>query len=218
LSWEIRQSASVRVTRISFSFLLLFFELSVWAVMVPIQAGLLWYWVHETAHDSETVSIHSGQFEGTLPRNQLLTWARISVTSQRSQTITAINLPGVLVEVLISLPTSWPGTWHPASLPMDSWRSCSLPFFCLSAWWLVGQGIDGLLGRRRLHLAMLLTGSILFLLFLVPFGAFFWAPASDRADMAWLLPGFGFWTLAFGVLPFAWLRQRKHIRTPRSGG
>jgi hypothetical protein len=192
------------------------FELSVWAVMIPIQAGLMWYWVHETAQNSETVSIHAGQFEVTLPRDRLLTSALISLTSQRSHIITAINLPGMFVEVLISLPTSWPGVWHPEALPVDSWRSCSLPFYCLPAWWLVGRGIDGLLGRRRLHLAMLLTGSILFLIFLVPLVAFFWAPTSDRADMAWLLPAFGFWALAFGVLPLAWLRQRKHIPTPLS--
>jgi hypothetical protein len=120
-----------------------------------------------------------------------------------------LNFPGIFVEMSVVLPTAGSPKWHPAALTLAGWRMLSYPFFCLPAWWLVGKGLDGLLRRRRLHWAMLLTGSILSLLFLVLVVGILTSPAGDRADMAWLLPGCGFWTIAFGVLPLAWVRQRR---------
>jgi hypothetical protein len=125
------------------------------------------------------------------------------------------NLAGNPVEVLISLPTSWPQIWRPTDLTPDGWRVVAYPFYRLPAWWLVGRGLDGLLRRKRLHLSMVVIGSILALACLAFFIGILSSPAGDRADMVWILPGAGFWALAFAVLPFAAVLQR--MRKRRAG-
>jgi hypothetical protein len=135
-------------------------------------------------------------------------------TVRYSRLVTAINLPGVFVEALISLPISWPDSWHPEGLTLDSWRAIILPFFCLPFWWFVGRGTDALLGRRRLHWVTLLLGSILCSCFIVMIlGLRFGLPASDRtAESNWIFWGVGCWALAFGVFPLTWIWRGRSSR------
>jgi hypothetical protein len=125
-----------------------------------------------------------------------------------SHFFTALNLPGMFAELLVSLPTSWPAMWHPAAILGDSWRSLSMPFYCLPAWWLVGRGLDSLFARRRMHWALGLTGSLLCVLFLVVFcGLRFGISGPDQPE-SWIFWGLGFWTIGFAVLPVAWITRR----------
>lgn len=59
-----------------------------------------------------------------------------------------LNMPAMLIEIAISLPTTWPDSWYP-SLPYPFgdllfWRSISWPIYALPLWWLGGRAIDAL--------------------------------------------------------------------------
>src|SRR4051794_11022445 len=69
-----------------------------------------------------------------VPPDRSFAFALNLVTSQESQAVTAMNLPGTLIAVLISLPLSWPLLWRPQSVSLDLWRTLTYPFFCLPAW------------------------------------------------------------------------------------
>jgi len=129
-----------------------------------------------------------------------------------SHAITVLNMPGMIVEILISMRNS-PSIWHPANLCFEVWRSITLPFFCLPAWWFVGRGFDSLWHRQKLRWVTTSIGTLLFVSFVVLFcGLRFAVPAADRVGASWPLWGMALWALLFGVFPIAWLVCR---RSPR---
>jgi hypothetical protein len=100
--------------------------------------------------------------------------------------VMALNMPGMFVGALIS--------YKPANMLVDEWRCFSLPLFCLWAWWFIGAGLDGLVGRRRIHWSVMALGAILSITCLVLLiGLRFGLDASDRAEIVWPL-----WVLASG--------------------
>jgi hypothetical protein len=120
----------------------------------------------------------------------------------------AINLPGMIFNILISLPTSWPSTWHPAALLPETWEAIVYSFFALPFWWLVGCGLDGVVNNGRLHWSLLLIGTLLCglclaLALLLHFGM----SAAERVGSDSFIRGFAGWTIAFAVLPIAWITQ-----------
>ena len=202
----------MKVPRASFSVLLPLFELAIWVVLILVPATLVFLNLSQTAHGSPTAHVGTGNFSAEIPRQHFLWFAFWSATTNRAHTIAAINIPGTIPEVLLSLPTSWPQSWHPAGWHLDSWRALVFPFFCLPAWWFAGLGVDSLLGWRRLHWGTLLSGSIFFSLFTTLFlGFLFGMSASERAegDSNWILWGVGLWASLFATFPCAWLRQRR---------
>ena len=199
----------MNIKRLSFSVLLPVAEITIWLALVPIQTGIIYYRFHQAAQGSQAVRIHTEHIDWTVPKDKWFSSAITAVATRNSETIVAINLPGLIVEILISIPTSWPSTWQPAGILLPVWRSLIFPIYSLPAWWFVGRGLDGLLGRRRVFRIMLITGSIAVLLLLIfLFGFFFSASQSERTDLYWLLPGVVFWTFAFGLFPLTWVKQR----------
>jgi len=196
----------MKIRRLSFSLLFPVAALAIWTVLVPIQTGIAYYRLHRTIQKSGPIHGHSGQFELVI-REASPSLVLRAVTDLESHTVTNMNLPGLPLDVLISRPISTQLKWLAGTVSLDGWKSLSLPFLCLPAWWLVGEGVDGLLKQRKLHTLKLLVGSILFLLFVVILFGYFTSPVRDRADLSWLLPGFVLWTLAFAVLPTAWVLQ-----------
>jgi hypothetical protein len=200
----------MRASHTSFSILLPLLELAVWIVLVAVPATLVFLNLNQMAHGSPTAHIGSGQFAMQIPRQHFLWFAFWAATTHSAHAITAINVPGTIPEVLLSLPTSWPTSWRPAGLTLDSWRAVIFPFFCLPAWWFAGLGLDSLLGRRQLHWATFLLGTIFSLLFITLFLGFrFGMSASERIGINWVLWGLGLWALLFATFPCAWLRQRR---------
>ena len=177
---------------------------------MPVEVSLTVYRFHRAAHGSDTVRIHDGQFETTIPRRNWLPFALERVSYRYEHTIQAANFPGIVIEILISLPLSWPAVWHHNGLTAATWRTLSYPFFCLPAWWFLGRGLDGLVGRRPLHLAMFVSGVVLFLVCVVLLlGLGFGLSAADRSEASWGLWGLAFWAFAFALPAFAWVRQRR---------
>ncbi|HEX6496098.1 MAG TPA: hypothetical protein VF018_11480, partial [Acidobacteriaceae bacterium] len=96
------------------------------------------------------------------------------------------------------------------------------PFFALPFWWLVGRGLDGIVREERLHWSPLLIGTLLAgTCFVLVLGFRFGIPAAERENDPWLMRGLTGWTIAFAVLPIAWIlqtlrRRAEHSSTPAS--
>jgi hypothetical protein len=115
------------------------------------------------------------------------------------------------------LPTTWPSSWHPATISIDAWRSIAFPFYCLPAWRFVGQGFDALRLREKVRLWKTTIATLLSIGFLVlsvglTITQFAMerdgtVPKSDR--IWWPIVGMGLWTVLFAGYPLAWLRQRR---------
>ncbi len=181
-------------------------------MLLVMPTALTAYQLYRAARDSGSVSIRTRHFETTVPRQRCLAFALETESFRCSHAITAANLPGIFVEVSISLPTSWPNSWCPSGLSLEAWRALSLPFFCLPAWWFVGTGLDGLLKGRRLHWTAPVTGSVLCIFCAVLLVGLSFERAADDHGLAWVYCGLGFWTIAFGVPPLAWILQRRKGR------
>jgi hypothetical protein len=207
----------MRGDRISFSHLLPIIDLTLLVVLVFVPITLMSIHLYQTSAGSSQVRIHTGQFDMTLPRSQIVPSAIREATAARAPLMKAMNLPGIAFDILISLPTSWPSTWHPQALLRDTWDALVYPFFCLPFWWLVGCGLDGLLRKERLHWSLLLIGTLLAgTCVVVVLGFHSGIPAAERQDSPWLMRGLTGWTIAFAFLPIAWITQsiRQHRNPP----
>jgi hypothetical protein len=206
----------MRGDRIPFSHILPIIDLALLVLLVIVPITMTSVHLYEASKGATQVHIQSSQFDNTLPRNQIVPWAIRAATMPRARTMMAINLPGIFIQALISLPaiTSGAQGWHPQALTLQTWQALVFPFFALPFWWLVGCGLDGLFRKERLHWSLLVTGTVLFGLCLAAVIAFC-SPMSiaDRADFALPMKAFAGWAIAFGILPTAWIAQ--HIRQRR---
>jgi hypothetical protein len=198
----------MRGDRIPFSHSLPIIDLALLVLLVIVPITTTSIHLYEASKGATQIHLKSGQFEMTLPRDQIVPWAIRTETMTRSRTIKEINFPGVIFDILISLPTSWPSMWHPAALLAETWDALVYPFFCLPFWWLVGCGLDGLFYKERFHWSLLLTGT-LFSMFglVVTLGFHFGLSVEDQADSGALVGAALGWMMAFAVLPIAWIAQ-----------
>ena len=206
----LRYAAGLKSRRLPLSALVPLTALATWSSLVPIEAAVTVYSFLRAAGGSDNVHMRAGPFETNIPRRNWLPFALEGVSFRHEHTIVAANFPGSVIEILISLPLSWPAVWHPNGLTAATWRTLSYPFFCWPAWWFLGRGLDGLVGRRRLHWAMFVVGVALFLVCIVLLlGLRFGLSAADRSEGSWPLWGLGFWAFAFALPAVAWIRQRR---------
>ncbi|NUQ29645.1 MAG: hypothetical protein HOQ35_14185 [Acidobacteriaceae bacterium] len=120
----------------------------------------------------------------------------------------SLDFPGVIGEILISLPTTWPATYHPSHLMMDTWRDLTYPIFSLPFWWFAGTGWDTLFYRRRIRWPFLLLGTLLSVLFIVAyFGLKSAMDPSEQEGMGFHLWAVMLWGFLFLSMPIAWFRQ-----------
>jgi hypothetical protein len=205
----------VRDIRITFSHILPVIDLALLVLLVFVPITMTSLHLYQASNGSDQVHLRSGQFDITIPRDQIVLWAIRVVTVSKARTMMTINLPGALFQWLISLPSDAPSRfgWHPQALALDTWRALVFPFFALPFWWLVGCGLDTLLGRLRLHWSLLLTGTVLFVIYLaLALGPRFGISAMERARAGWADPGLIGWTIAFAILPIAWIAQSIRLR------
>jgi hypothetical protein len=201
--------------RIRFSHILPVVDLALLVLLVFVPITMTTLHLYQASNGSDQVHLHNGQFDITIPRDQIVLWAIRVVTVSKARTMMVINLPGALFQWLISLPSSSGSRfgWHPQALALDTWRALVFPFFALPFWWLVGCGLDTLLGRLRLHWSLLLTGTLLFAIYLtLALDLRFGTSAIERANAVWAVPGLIGWTIAFAILPIAWITQSVRLR------
>lgn len=196
----------MREDRIPFSHILPVIDLALLVALVFVPITMTTLRLYQSSKGAELIHVHSDLFEGVLQRSQIIPWSIRAATVPKARLIKEINLPGTIFEVLLSLPISWPAMWHPAALLKETWEALVWPFFCLPFWWLVGCGLDGLIGRERLHWSLLLIGTLFAGTSLALF-LYFGISAAEQGNTRWLMHGLIGWTIAFAVLPLAWMIQ-----------
>jgi hypothetical protein len=200
----------MRGDRIPFSHILPVIDLALLVVLVFVPITMTAAHLYQASNGSDPVHIHAGQFEMTLSRSQIVPWAIRMETTAKAHLMMAINLPGILIQALISLPSIKSGaqSWHPQALTLQTWQALVFLFFALPFWWLVGRGLDGTVNNERLHWSLLLVGTLLSGTCLALTLAFrLGMSVSERIGADWFIRGFAGWTIAFAVLPIAWIMQ-----------
>ena len=203
--------------RIHFSHILPVIDLALLVLLIFVPISVVALHLYGASKGSDQIHLHSEQFDITIPRDQIIPWAIRVATVPKAQLMKSLNLPGLIPDILISLPTSWPNTWHPKPLLLETWDALAYPFFALPFWWLVGCGLDGLLQKERIHWSLLLSGTLLSLACLtLLLGFSFGLSVSDQKDSEVFISGATGWTIAFALLPAAWIAQ--FIRRRRVDG
>lgn len=203
--------------RLRFSHLLPLIDLVLLVLLVFVPITLTARHLYKASRGSDQVHVRDGKIDALVSRDQIVPWAIRVETAPRAPLIKAINLPGTMLEVLISLPTSWPSTWHPQALLPETWDTLVYPFFCLPFWWLVGCGLDVLVNKESLHPSLLVIGTLLSATCLtLAFGSRFRMLETEPVGAAWFIRGFTGWTIGFAILPIAWIMQSIRQRRSRS--
>jgi hypothetical protein len=194
--------------RISISLALPLLQLVLWILLLALPATLTWLQLKQVAGHSNVAEVHTYALHATIHRDSFLPFALDTTAASNAHAIAAVNMPGMFGEILSALSISWPDSWHPQRLPLDTWRAFSLPLFCLPFSWFVGSAIDAMLRRKSMHWVPLVFGCLLFALFIFLFGGLrFNLSSENRADGDWIFWGLGGWALLFAAFPCAWIAQ-----------
>ena len=176
----------------------------------------------ELQHRPHSVTLDGKVVPGNLNINQLVeiaTHLPKRTFPDRLHAMSILNMPGMLGEIVISLPTTWPESWFPKSTYFADvwiWRAFSWAMYTLPLWWMAGRALDALKGRTGTFRPQILglETSIMMLIglltLIIGLGLFFAGNGreDDGAINRWvLLPGL-MW-FGFGLCSLvAWCRQR----------
>jgi hypothetical protein len=202
-------------SRISFSFLLPLLDLALWILLVAIPGTVTYVNLKQDAKDDVRFGTRQEAEVMALPWQRVLSFVVDSASADSYHTIMALDMPGMFGEAAVSGLTSWPDSWRPKGFLLESWRSITIPFFCLPVWWFVGLGLDCLLLDGRLHWFAHFIGSFLCVVFIVVYLAVkFGVPVSNGSDpdSAWIFWGIGLWAALFAVFPVTWILKRRNRR------
>ncbi|HTW46509.1 MAG TPA: hypothetical protein VMD92_01100 [Acidobacteriaceae bacterium] len=135
----------------------------------------------------------------------------------RFEDIYYLNVPAMLVEIGISLPTSWPESYRPAwawPIGLDGFRALTWPIWALPFWFFAGRGIDSFTGRGQISaIEAFFMGLLGFAVAFLGLGIVLSEPSSLHPGYeAWMAAPAAMWS-AFGVVcQMAWWLQRKNRR------
>lgn len=177
-----------------------------WVGIVAVPAGRMYSELSAVTGNVKNATVSVGTFHTTIPPEKFAAFAANEAVVTRSHVITAVNLPGALMDMPVSLATTQPESWYPKRL--DEWtpRAVATLIYCLPAWWVVGLGMEALAGRRRLRWPWVVLGGVLCGLLVVLLGGFL-SGASAAAGGGWVYAGLGLWIVLFAVLPVAGIKQ-----------
>ncbi len=200
---------------VSFSFFLPLLELALWIMLIAAPSTAAFLNQQPDPEGAGTLSVPKDTGFASSPLSNRISFAVDSSSSGAYDGVFALNLPGLSGEVLVSACTTWPQSWRPQGFQLETWRALSLAWFSLPAWWFAGKGLDGLLLQRRLGRVVLILGSVLAGLF-AGMAVVYWLiispPETPDPNDAWILWGFGLWSLLFFVFPLAWIMQLRRER------
>ena len=189
-------------------------NLAGWVALVLVPTTFIFLHMKQMAHGAPVLSMRAGPFEARIPQKHFLTFALNTATMSTGQAVAAANVPAFLIEILVSLPTTWPQTYHPSTIMFLAWCALAFPIFALPAWWYVGRGIDAL--RNQNHLSILdlvFSSSCAVLLAILAIGLRFGLSESDRDSItSWYIAGLALWAGLMGLTAVAWIKQWKRKR------
>lgn len=193
-------------------------DLILWAILALVPATLYYLGFEADARDPHPLSLVAPQPDAADARTvhaspEQIASAQLAIAMEgRGYLLTALNLPAMVPEVLTSLPTTWPESWHPQGIDLFTWRALVFPLYALPAWWFAGVCLDAMLGRRRLHWASAFTALLLFVFCAAMTVAMsLRSQLRDAADL-WLVLGSVLWASLFSLAPLAWWLQRRRQR------
>jgi hypothetical protein len=195
-------------------------------VIIAIPTGLTYVKLHRASGSNGDAIVTTPQHRLLVHHEHFLRYSLTSSALATSRAIQGINLPARFIEYTIdeSMRTS-PNRWSPHGLYPATWQAISFPIYCLPFWCLVGFGLDGISGRHRLRLRVLLPASLFWFLWASSFLFFIVGPEpnslAQRFDISFIVRGLALWTLLLGVFPVGWIirglalqrsRERLHAR------
>lgn len=195
-----------RLRSVRFTWVLPVLSLMVWAMVVMVPAVQTYWMLRAIGAQGKNATVTVGAFHGTIVPENFGPFAVNEAVVTHSNALTAMELPGALVEMPLTVALTNPTLWYPKQLDEWTWSLLETPIYCLPAWWLVGLGMEGLMGRRRVRWPLLLLGSVAwgtFVFMLFEYLAGWTRP--EHAVESWVVAGFGLWIVLFGVLPAAWV-------------
>ncbi|MGA7155795.1 MAG: hypothetical protein WBY53_03045 [Acidobacteriaceae bacterium] len=194
--------------RVRFAVLLPWLASAVWVVVVGVPAVRTYVQLRPLARAGRNAAVSAGRFQGVIPPSSFAAFAVNAAVVTRSHALTAMNMPGALLEMPVAVALVHPAEWYPKRLGEWTPSLLVMPVCCLPAWWLVGLGLDSLLGWRRMHSLMALLGAVLCAMFLLLLAGYVlgWT-AVDHGPAGWVYAGLGSWTAMFAVVPVAWVVQ-----------
>jgi hypothetical protein len=131
----------------------------------------------------------------------------------RFEDIYYLNVPAILIEIGISLPTSWPESYRPKwawSIGLDGFRALTWPLWALPFWFLAGRGVDSFFLEDHISaVEAFLMGLLGFATVLLGMGIAISEPSRLHPEYeAWIAAPAAMW-FAFGVMcQLAWWLQR----------
>lgn len=197
----------VWVSRVPFRILLPLLALVVWVGIVAVPAVSMYRDLRAVTGNVRNATVTEGTRLMTIPPETFLAYAVNEAVVTHSHVITALNLPGALMEMPVSLATTLPEVWYPRRLELWTWRALATVVSCLPAWWLVGLGLEALVGLRRLWWPWAALGGVACGLQLVMLGGFLFGVSAGPGG-GWVYIGLVLWIVLFAVLPVAWVQQR----------
>jgi hypothetical protein len=199
--------------RLPFRMLLPVMAVVVWLGMVAGPAARMDHELRRVTGNVKNATVSVGTFHTTISPQRFAAFAVNEAVLTHSHALTAMNFPGALMEMPISLATTVPEAWYPKQLESWTWMAMATLFYCLPAWWLVGLGVEALVGPRQLRwqwagLGLVMCGLLVVLLA----GFLFGTSTSNHAGGGWVFAGLGLWIVLFALLPVAWARRRWALR------
>jgi hypothetical protein len=196
---------------LKFSAALPLISLGCWVTLVLVPTTLLFLHMKSRADGAKGFTFRGATVEATIPPNDILPFAIQGATSHTARVIAAMNIPAFFVEILISLPTTWPQTLYPSGFLLESWRALVFPIYALPAWWCAGRNLDGLLGHKRPGIVEVTFNSFVAIAFVVlGLGLRFGLSSSERdSDIVWYSCGLVLWAVLAGIAPASWLWRRR---------
>jgi hypothetical protein len=185
--------------------------LAVWAAVIAVPAVQTYWTLRAIGAQGKNATVSVGTFHGTILPENFRPFAVNEAVVTHSHALTAIAMPGALVEMPLTIALTNPSLWYPMQMDEWTWSLLETPLYCLPAWWLVGIGMEGLLGQRRVRWPLLLVGSVAWATFAFMLCEYLlgWLLPGHAVE-GWVVAGFGLWLGLFGVLPAAWiLRGRR---------
>jgi len=205
MRWERLRSARFR-------WLLPVVGVSVWVWVIALPAVQTYRALRAIGTQGKNAAVSVGTFHATILAENFWPFAVNEAVVTHSHALTAIAMPGALVEMPLTIALTNPSLWYPKQMDEWTWSLLEAPLYCLPAWWLVGLGMEGLLGRRRVRWPLLLLGSVAWATFAFMLCEYLlgWLLPGHAVE-GWVVAGFGLWIALFSVLPAVWILRGRRV-------